>query len=122
MAALGLLDDRMADGARANDVAVHLHAIIGAERPGLLERCIDSSGNVSGQLSLQCELAGNAHDGDRLDRRAALLRKRDRRRHHLLADVAELHRDENALELRARRELLDWSDVLEQAPLARSPD
>ncbi len=57
MAALGLVDDRMADRARANDVAVHLHAVIGAERPRLLERRIDSSGDVGGQLSLECELA-----------------------------------------------------------------
>ena len=99
-----LVDDRMADRARAHDVAVHLDAVVGAERASLLERRVDAGGDLRRQLALELELARHAHDRDRLDLGAALLRERDRRRDHLLADVAELHRDEDALELARRRE------------------
>ena len=58
MPVLGLVDDRVADRARANDVAVHLHAVIEPSARASVERCIDSSGNVSGQLSLQWNLRG----------------------------------------------------------------
>ena len=52
----------------------------------------------------------------------ALLRDRDRRRDHLLADVAELHRDEDALELRSRRKLLDRRDVLQEPVAGLAPN
>ena len=66
-------------------------------------------------------LARHAHDGDRLDGRVALLRERDRRGDHLLADVAELHRHEQPLERRPRGQRRDRVDVLEQATLAPPP-
>ena len=64
-------------------------------------------GDVRRQLALEREAPRHADDGDRLDLGAALLRERDRRRDHLLADVPELHRHEDPAELRAGRELVD---------------
>ena len=122
VASLGLVDDRVADRARADDVSVHLDAVVRAERARLVERRVDPRGDLRRQLALELELARNAHDGDRLDLGAALLRERDRRRDHLLADVTELHRHEDPLEVGARRKLLDRRDVLEQAPPPLAPD
>ena len=98
--ALRLLDDRVPDRARTHDLAVHLDAVVRAERASLLQRRVDPRRHVRRKLALELEPPRHANDRDRVDRRAALLRERDRRRDHLLPDVAELHRHEDPLEIR----------------------
>jgi hypothetical protein len=57
-----------------------------------------------------------------LDARAPLLRELHRGHHHLLADLAELHWDEDACKRRLGHDLLSVDDVLEQAGAAHVPD
>ena len=99
-----------------------LDAVILAEQPRLVERRVDRAATSAGSSPSSSNLRGTRTTVIASIVGAALLRERDRRRDHLLADVAELHRHEDPLELRARRELLDRVDVLEQAALAAPPD
>ena len=100
---------------------MHLDAVVDAERPRLVERRVDPGGDLRGSSPSRAYLRGTRRR-DRLDRRVALLRERDRRRDHLLADVAELHRDEDPLELGAGRKHLDRRDVFEQTPRRAAAD
>ena len=73
------------------------------------------SSHVRRQRALEREGARHAHDEDGLHGRLTLLRERDRRRDHLLADVPELHRHEHLPVGGARRQRRDGIDVVENA-------
>jgi hypothetical protein len=110
----------VSDRAGPDDVRPHLDAVALAQRPGLLEGRLDARGDVGRQLALHREAAGNPDDGDRLHLHVVRHREGDRGRDQLLADVAELHRDENAPKVVSRRRD-GWlvARVLEVAELAR---
>ena len=78
-----------------------LDPVVLAECVGLGERRVGARLNVRREPgAVERERARHAHDEDRLHRRLALLGERDRGRHHLLADVPDLHRHEDLLERR----------------------
>ena len=80
--------------------------------------------SASNMLGVERHVERHLDHVERLDRRAVLLREPDRRRDHLLADLAELHRHEDAARTRASRQhlLVGGDDVLEQARAAAAPD
>src|SRR5215213_6292506 len=121
--ALGLRDDRLADGASAHDLAFDLHPVLGCEQLRLGERRLGPFVLV-GQLGVERLVERHLDHGQRPHRTAALLREADRRRKHLLADQAELDRDEDPLvvPLLLGNEIGDRGlHVLEQPLVARLP-
>ena len=115
-AALGLVDDRVADRAGVDGVGMDLDAVLLAERLRLGDRRRSALRDLGRQLGVERALPRHRHDGDRLDPGPALLRERDGCGDHLLADVAELHRHEDAPEGGAHRERAARIDVLEDMP------
>ena len=91
----GLAHDRVAERAGPHDLAVDLDAVlrgellrVGERLPGVLL--------LGAHLGVQRQLHRHADHVDRADARVVLLGQPDRGGEHLLADRAELHRDEDA--------------------------
>src|SRR5213592_1549263 len=94
--ALGLLDDRLADRAAADDRALDLHSVLGGEKLRLGERGLGPlllvrHLGVDGELERHRDHMQGPHGA------TTLLRQADRGGEHLFADLAELHGHEDPL-------------------------
>src|SRR5262245_49362478 len=92
------VDDRGTDRPGADHATRDDDPVVLAEQARLLDGHSRALLDLGGKRGVQRELAGNRDDIQGLDGGAALRRDRNRGRHHLLTDLAQLQRHEDVME------------------------